>query len=403
VTAWLSVVGIGEDGFVGLSPAARALVANAEVLIGGERHLGMAPAPLDGRDCPERHSWPNPLTQMVERIGGMRGRRVCVLATGDPMQFGVGATLARHVAPEEMTIIPGVSAFALAAARLAWSLDRTAVFSLHGRPLETLALHVHPGARLLILAQDRATPAAVAHFLAERDFGQSRLIALGHMGGPRESRSEGHACDWQADVPDFHTLAVECVAGPDAVWHPATGLPDDAFEHDGKLTKREARALAVAKLMPHAGAYLIDIGAGCGSIGIEWMRAANGARTTAIEPRPERRAMAARNAAALGVPGLDLRDGNAPEALAALPPPDAVFIGGGLSEPTIDASIKTLKLGGRLVAHAVTLESEALLLAAYARKGGELTRLSVARAEPVGSFSGWRPAMPVTQWSWRKA
>lgn len=402
MTPWLSVVGIGENGLPGLCPAARALVDSADVLIGGERHLAMIPADVNGTRRPERLSWPKPLTTMVERIVAMRGRSVCVLATGDPMQFGIGAMLARHVAPEEIAIIPGISAFALAAARLRWPLEGVTMLSLHGRPLETLALHVRPAARLLILAEDRDTPASVAGFLAERGFGESRLVALAHMGGPRESRNEGRACDWRAHVPDFHTLAVECMAGPRAVWHPPTGLPDDAFEHDGKLTKREARALALAKLMPHAGAYLIDVGAGCGSIGIEWMRAAGAARATALEPRLERRAMAARNAAALGVPGLDIRDATAPEALASLPNADAIFIGGGLSEQAIDASIGALKAGGRLVAHAVTLESEALLLSAYAQHKGELVRLSVARAEPIGPFSGWRPAMPVTQWSWRK-
>jgi precorrin-6Y C5,15-methyltransferase (decarboxylating) len=217
-----------------------------------------------------------------------------------------------------MTILPGVSAFALAAARLTWPLEQVSSFSLHGRPLEHLALHVHPGAKLLILAQDRNTPGAVSRWLLARGFGDSRIVALAHMGGAREAWIEGRASDWNGTVPDFHTLAVECVASPGAIWHAATGLPDDAFDHDGKLTKREVRALALAKLMPHPGARLVDVGAGCGSIGIEWMRAARGASAVAIEPRPDRRAMAARNAATLGVPDLDIRDGTAPEALAAL-------------------------------------------------------------------------------------
>lgn len=333
----------------------------------------------------------------------MRGRRVCVLATGDPMQFGIGATLARHVPAAEMTILPGISAFTLAAARLAWPLDRTRMLTLHGRPLETLARHVAPGLRLIILSHDAGTPAAVCAWLVARGFGESRMIALAHMGGPRESRTEGLARDWEAEVPDFHTLAVECVAGPDAVWRPRTGLPDDAFEHDGKLTKREFRALALAKLMPHAGALLWDIGAGCGSVAVEWLRAEDSSRAIALEPRPERRAIAARNASVLGVPHLEIRDGTAPGGLDRLPAPDAVFVGGGLSDATFAACMQALQPGGRLVAHAVTLESEAVLLAAYREHGGELVRLSVARAEPVGPYSGWRAAMPVTQWSWRKA
>jgi precorrin-6Y C5,15-methyltransferase (decarboxylating) len=325
-----------------------------------------------------------------------------VLATGDPMQFGIGATLARHVPPDEMIVVPGVSAFSLAAARLAWPLDRVAMLTLHGRPVDQLSRHVAPGARLLILAHDSATAPAVGEWLTARGFGESRMVALAHMGGAREARVEATANGFGAEVPDFHTLAVECVAGPDAVWRPRTGLPDDAFAHDGKLTKRDVRAATLARLMPHAGALLLDIGAGCGSVAIEWMRAEPNARAIALEPSPERRALIARNAAELGVAALDIRGGRAPDALAGLPAADAVFVGGGLSEATIAAAMVALTPGGRVVANAVTLESEALLLAAHARHGGELVRISIARAEPIGGFSAWRPAMPVTQWTWRK-
>jgi precorrin-6Y C5,15-methyltransferase (decarboxylating) len=397
MSPWLSVVGIGEDGLGGLSPAARTLVDTAELLIGGERHLAMVPA--DGR---ERLAWPSPLSRLVECIPAMRGRRVCVLATGDPMLFGIGATLARCVPPEEMTIVPGVSAFSLAAARLAWPLDRVAMLTLHGRPVDQLSRHVAPGARLLILAHDSATAPAVAEWLAARGFGDSRIVVLAHMGGPRESRTEALARDFAADVPDFHTLAVDCVAGPHAVWHARAGLPDDAFAHDGKLTKRDIRAATLARLMPHAGGLLVDVGAGCGSVAVEWMRAESNARAIAIEPDPARRALIARNAAALGVPQLEIRDARAPEVLADISSADAVFIGGGLSEGTIGAAMAALRQGGRLVANAVTLQSEALLIAARTSHGGELVRLVVARAEPIGGFSAWRPAMPVTQWAWRR-
>ena len=397
---WLTVVGIGEDGLGGLSPAARTLVETAEVLVGGERHLAMLPAECGGK---ERVAWPKPLLDAMDGIAAMRGRRVCVLATGDPMFFGVGATLARQVPQEEMTIVPGVSAYSLAAARLGWPIEDVTLVTLHGRPVETLARFVVPGARLIILAENATTPGAVRDWLLARGFGDSRMIALAHMGGPRETRAEGLARDFDAAVADFHTLAVECIAGPGAVWHARTGLPDDAFAHDGKLTKREFRALALAKLMPHAGALLVDIGAGCGSVGIEWMRAEENARAIALEPRADRRALTARNAAALGVPTLEIRDATAPEGLGGFPAADAVFVGGGLSDATLAASMEVLKPGGRLVAHAVTLESEAVLLAAHARHGGELVRLAVARAEPVGSYSGWRPALPVTQWAWRKS
>jgi precorrin-6B C5,15-methyltransferase / cobalt-precorrin-6B C5,C15-methyltransferase len=402
MSPWLVVIGIGEDGLAGLPPVARTLIDTAEVLIGGERHLAMVPL-REGAEDIERFAWPSPIAPLVERIQKMQGRRVCVLATGDPMCFGIGTTLARLVAPEEMSILPGVSAFALAAARLVWPLDNVETITLQGRPVGQLALHVYPDARLLILAHDARSPAAVAGWLVEHDFGASRIVALAHMGGFKEERFEGTAASWNADVPDFHTLAVECVASEGARWWSRTaGLPDDAYEHDGKLTKREFRALALAKLLPHPGALLWDIGAGCGSVGIEWMRAARNAQAIALEPIAERRAMIARNAATLGVPSLDIRDARAPEGLNSLPPPDAVFVGGGLSEQTIDAAMLALKPAGRLVAHAVTLESEGMLLAAYGRHRGELVRLTASHAEPIGGFSGWRPLMPITQFSWRK-
>jgi precorrin-6Y C5,15-methyltransferase (decarboxylating) len=398
MTRWLSVVGIGEDGIGGLSAAARAALDSADLLIGGERHLGMIPD--DGR---ERHCWPTPMSDLLDRIPEMRGRKVCVLASGDPMFFGVGATLAQRVPFEEMTVLPAPSAFSLAAARLGWPLHRTATISLHGRPIETLALHVAPGARLLMLTADASTPAAVRDFLVARGFGESRMICLAHMGSEKETRFEATANGWGAAVPDLNTLAVECVAAPDAVWHPRTGLPDDAFEHDGLITKREFRALALAKLMPHPGGLLWDIGAGSGSIAIEWMRAADHARAVALEPNDSRRAAAARNATTLGAPGLELIGARAPEALAVLPAPDAIFIGGGLTPRTLAACLDALRPGGRLVAHSVSLQSEAMLLAAYQRHQGELVRIAVDRAAPLGAMTAWQPARPVMQWAWRKA
>ncbi len=396
---WLSIIGIGEDGLAGLTGAARTLLDNAEVLIGGKRHLAMIPD--DGR---ERHAWPTPMHELIEDIGRFRGHPTAVLASGDPMCFGVGKHLAKQVRASEMTIVPAASAFSLAAARLAWSLPDTACLTLHGRPVATLACHVHPGARLLMLAHGRHTPGEVAEWLTDHGFGASEMTALAHMGGVREARFDGSADDWAHDVPDLNTLAVICIAGPDASWLPrAAGLPDEAFEHDGKMTKREMRAQAIARLMPHPGALLWDIGAGCGSVCVEWLRAAIHGRAIALEPVAERRAFAARNATALGVPHCDIREGRAPGALADLPAPDAVFIGGGLALDTIETAIAALKPGGRLVAHAVTLESEAILLAAHARHGGDLVRVSIDRAAPIGPYHGWRPAMPVTQWAWRKA
>lgn len=401
MSPWLSIVGIGEDGMDGLSPAARTLVETAEAVVGGERHLGLI-APPSAPCQQERIVWSSPLQHGIARLLAMRGRRVTVIATGDPMQFGIGATLADHLDAGEVTVIPHPSAFALAAARLFWPLDGVATLSVHGRAVERVIPHIAPGARLIVLTSDANTPRQIAALLDGRGFGESRMVALAHMGGPHEARLEACARDWSGDVPDFHTLCIECVAGPDAVWHARTGLADNAFQHDGKLTKREVRAAALAKLRPHPGAHLLDIGAGCGSVAIEWMRAETNTGAVALEPLSERRAMMAQNATALGTPDLDIRDGRAPEALADLPEPDAIFIGGGLSGDTIAAATTKLKPGGRLVAHAVTLESEAVLTDAQARHGGDLVRHSVARAEAIGAFRGWRPAMPVTQWAWTK-
>lgn len=396
---WLIVIGIGEDGIAGLSPAARALMETAEVLVSSKRHLDRMPA-VPGRQ--ERIVWTAPLAETTDRVLAMRGRRVAVLATGDPMHFGIGATVAGRVSPEEVTVVPHVSSFALAAARMLWPLDDVALISVHGRPVARAAPHIVPDARLLILAHDGRTPKQIADMLEARGFGESRMVALAHMGGEIESRTAALAREWSEDVPDLHVLAVECIAGPGAVWHPRTGLADDAFEHDGQITKRDLRVSALSRLAPYPGALLWDIGAGCGSIAIEWMRAADRAHAIAIEPDETRRALIARNATMLGVPALELIDGEAPRAVEGLPRPDAIFIGGGLSPETISVSIEALKSGGRLVVHAVTLESEALLLAAANEHGGDLTRLSVAHAGPLGDFSAWRPALPVTQWAWRK-
>jgi precorrin-6Y C5,15-methyltransferase (decarboxylating) len=301
-----------------------------------------------------------------------------------------------------MAILPGRSAFTLAAARLGWPLAEVECFTLHGRPVSLLQTHIQPGARLLILSENAATPAAVAAQLVERGYGESRLTVLEHLDGAKERSLSGAAAAWQAnDVADLNTLAVECVAGPDAALLPRTpGLPDEAFRHDGQMTKREVRAVTLAALAPVPGQLLWDVGAGCGSVAVEWMRAAPRARAIAIERKAERRAMIAENAESLGTPLLQVVAGAAPEALAGLEAPDAVFIGGGVSEPgVLEASWDALRPGGRLVANAVTLEGETALLAWQKTRGGDLTRLAISRAEPVGPFHGWRPMMPVTQYA----
>ncbi|MBD3679937.1 MAG: precorrin-6y C5,15-methyltransferase (decarboxylating) subunit CbiE [Rhodobacteraceae bacterium] len=392
---WLHVVGIGEDGLEGLSPASLAVVEAAEVIIGGDRHHLLAPD-LKAR----RIAWPSPFDALIDTLVSLKGQRVVVLATGDPLWYSVGARIARAVPAGEIVFHPQLSAFQLAAARMGWSLADVETLTVHGRPVEQMIPWIQPGARLLILTTGAETPAKIAEFLAERGYGGSRMTVLAAMGGPDERRFDGVASGWNAEVPAFNTMAVECIAGPEAqVFSRLPGLPDEAFSHDGTMTKREVRAMTVARLMPMRGAHLWDIGCGCGSVAIEWMRAAPEALATGIEPRADRRALAAQNALSLGAPKLTLIEGEAPEALKDLPAPDAVFIGGGLSPQVFEVAWAALKPLGRLVANAVTLESEATLAALHKQHGGELTRIAISRAEPVGPYRGLRPLMPVTQWS----
>ena len=394
---WLAIIGIGEDGLAGLSPAARALVDGAELLVGGARHLAMVPD--DGR---ARLAWPSPLRDAIPEIEARRGRPVCVLASGDPLCYGVGRRLLSYIPIEEVTIIPAASAFSLACARLGWSLPDTTCLTLHSRPLEDLHSAVQPDDRLLILSNDGGTPARVAALLRGRGYGASRITVLEHLGGPRERRVEARAEDLRDEIfADLNTLAVVCVAGPGAALLPVVpGLPDDAFESDGLLTKREVRAMTLAALAPVPGQLLWDVGAGCGSVAIEWLRAAPRGRAIAVERKPARAGMIAANASALGTPRLKIVEGEAPAALAGLAPPQAVFIGGAAAAPGLfDACWQALSPGGRLVANAVTLEGEAALIAWHGAHGGTLTRLAIARAQPVGGFTGWRPLMPVMQYA----
>lgn len=392
---WLSVVGIGEDGIEGLTPRGRALIDRAAALVGGARHLAMIPD--DGRP---RLTWPRPLTDLMPQIADYRGRPVCVLATGDPMFYGIGVTLARHFAADEMEILPSLSAFALAAARLGWPLANVEQLTLHGRPPSLAVPFIQPDARLLILSDGAETPAEMARLLAGRGYGESRITVLEHMGGEKERIVSGTAAGWDRnDVAPFNTLAVECIAGPDAVVLPRLpGLPDDVFASDGNMTKREVRAATLAALAPLPGQHLWDVGAGCGSVAIEWMRAHPSCRATAIEKRAERMELIAVNAVSLGTPKLGMVEGAAPDALAGLDAPDAVFVGGGASAPgVLSACWDALLPGGRLVANAVTVEGETALTGFRETCGGALSRIAVSRAEPVGPFTGWKPLMTVTQ------
>jgi precorrin-6Y C5,15-methyltransferase (decarboxylating) len=398
---WLSIVGIGEDGIEGLSAAARREIAAAEVVFGGARHLALAAPLIAGAQT----AWPSPFQDGIAAALACRGRRVCVLASGDPFLHGVGATLAAHVPPQEMQVLPAPSAFSLAAARLGWPLAEVVTLSLHGREVARIRPYLHPGARLLALTSDADGPTALAALLAGGGFGATTLTVLEALGGPHErmrvSRADGFALH---DVQPLNLVALEVAADARARILPLTpGLDDALFESDGQLTKREVRAMTLAALAPRRGELLWDIGGGSGSVAIEWMLADASLRAVSIEQRADRAARIARNATAFGVPHLDVVEGTAPAALAGLPKPDAVFIGGGSGAPgLIEAAMAALPAAGRLVINAVTLESEARLLACHAAHGGALTRIAIARAEPVGGVTGWRPAMPVTQWAWTK-
>jgi len=398
---WLSIVGIGEDGIDGLSTAARGLVGAAEIVFGGRRHLSLAAPLIRGAARP----WPSPFDGATDEVLHHRGRQICVLASGDPFQYGVGSVLARTIDAREMIVVPAPSAFSLAAARLGWSLPRTVLLSVHGRTLDLVRPHLQPGTRILALTSDGQGPAALAGLLKESGFGASRLTVLEALGGPRECIRTTTAAAHEFDAVDaLNTMAIEVEASLDArVIARASGLADDLFEHDGQISKREIRAITLSSLAPRRGELLWDVGAGAGSVAIEWMLADPSMRAIAIERRADRAARIRRNAAAFGVPGLEIVEDAAPAAFAGLASPDAIFIGGGANEPAqLDTAIAALPTGGRLVVNAVTLATEALLIGRHAALGGELTRIAIARAGTVGEKSGWRAAMPVTQWAWTK-
>ncbi|MGS2588583.1 precorrin-6y C5,15-methyltransferase (decarboxylating) subunit CbiE [Streptomyces hebeiensis] len=439
----VTVVGIGADGWAGLTEEARAALRSAEVVIGGPRQLALLPtadgpgggpagAPADGPDgCPgERLAWPSPLRPAVPALlAAHAGRRLCVLASGDPMFYGIGRALAQEAGAERLRVLPHPSSVAYACARLGWAVEDTEVVTVVGRPVERLAAALHDGRRVLVLSAGAATPGQVAALLRERGYGPSRMHVLEQLGADtgtpdtgtpdtgtpdtgtpdtdaRERLVSGVAEQWTEPPGDpLNVVAVECRRADGALRLGAVpGLPDEAYEHDGQLTKRHVRAATLAALAPAPGELLWDVGGGSGSIAVEWLRTHRSCRAVSVERDPARAERIGRNARALGVPELRVVTGAAPAALAGLPAPDAVFIGGGLTVPgLLDACWDALREGGRLVANTVTMESEALLADRYRRYGGELVRLAVAHAAPVGGFTGWRQAMPVTQWTVTKA
>ncbi|MFD7340694.1 precorrin-6y C5,15-methyltransferase (decarboxylating) subunit CbiE [Streptomyces violascens] len=393
----VTVIGIGADGWDGLAPAARDALGAAQVVIGGARQLALLPEACGAR----RVTWPTPLRAAVPvLLEAHRGRRVAVLASGDPMFYGIGRTLT-EVLGASPRVLPHPSSLSYACARLGWAVEETEVVTVVGRPLARIAAALHDGRRLLVLSAGADTPADVAALLRDRAFGPSRMRVLERLGAEDERCVEGVADRWDLPPGDaLNVIAVDCMRGPDALrLGAAPGLPDAAYEHDGQLTKRHIRAATLGALAPAPGEVLWDVGGGSGSIAVEWMRTHPSCRAFTVERDPVRADRIARNADRLGVPALRVVTGAAPAALAQLPTPDAVFIGGGLTAPGLLAACwDALPVGGRLVANTVTLESEALLAEWYRRHGGELVRLAVAHAVPVGGFTGWRQAMPVTQW-----
>lgn len=393
----LTVVGIGAEGWDGLGPAAQAAVRSATLIVGSRRQLALIP-PTEA----ERRPWPSPIDALLdELVVGVTGP-ACILASGDPMLHGIGATLARRVEPSRLTVHPHLSAFSFACARLGWAAAETELVSAVARPASVVARSLQPSRRMIVYVAGTNGAGELAAVLRRCGFGPSRFVVLEQLGGAGERLVESTADDWGERRADpLHAVAIECRPGAKAaVLARSPGLPNSAYESDGQLTKQEVRAITLAALAPMPGHLLWDVGAGSGSIAIEWLRAEATARAVAVEARPDRAERAARNAHELGVPQLDVRCGTAPDALEGLEPPDAIFVGGGLTTPDLlEHCWSALDPGGRIAANAVTLEGEQVLQAARSAHGGRLVRIAVSRAEPLGGFTAWRAQLPVVQWS----
>ena len=405
---WLRIIGIGEDGWDDLAAGSKELLYEAEIVFGGERHLKMIPEDWEG----ERIVWPSPIRDAVTKIVSWRpaesgsGKIVAVMASGDPLCYGIAAKLLRHLPIEEIWIKPALTTFSLICSRVGWSLPDVETLTIHGRPVEMLHPFVQPGAKLLVLNKDEGSPKQTAKLLNARGFGKSRITVLEHLGGIKERQFSGKADSWtHPEGATLNAMALECIPESNAtILSRIPGLPDEAFFHDGQLTKREIRAVSLSRLMPVVDQVLWDVGAGCGSVAIEWMRTSPRCRAVAIEKSKSRLKLIKQNSQELGVPMLQIISGSAPEVLGDLPAPDAVFIGGGLSSGNLlETCWNALKPGGRLVANAVTLEGEQKLLQWQNKNSGksgaigDLTRLSISRAEKIGRFQGWKEIRSVIQ------
>ena len=394
----IEVIGIGAGGWVSLAEPERHLVQEAQLVLGGQRLLDLLPQ-FPGQ---ARVTWPSNLrAALPQLVRGHDDKRVVVVASGDPLLYGVGSTLIELFGVESVRIHPTLSSVSLAAARMGWPVGSYDVVRIRTPEADEIRRYLAPGRRLVILSRDGSTPGIVGRLLREAGFGHSTLTVLAELGSPGEARWDG---SWPTDLPPLHVLCVTC--RPDrlsSAWSIAPGLTDDTFDHDGQLTKQDVRASALAHLRPVPGQLLWDVGAGAGSIGIEWARTHPSCRTMAVERDLARAKRIRLNAARLGVGDLEVVEGEAPGVLCGLPAPDAVFVGGGASTEVIDFSWTALAPGGRLVAHAVTLQTETVLVDAWRRLGGQLTRMSVETMQPIGSYDGWRPSRPVVQWAVQKA
>ncbi|MEM8877839.1 MAG: precorrin-6y C5,15-methyltransferase (decarboxylating) subunit CbiE [Pseudomonadota bacterium] len=393
---WLTILGVGVDGVEGLEPRACEALSAAQMVFGGERHLAMVQTLIRG----ETRVWSSPIAESIAELLSKRGTPVAVLASGDPFYFGIGASIRPHVKPSEMRVFPALSAAALAAARLGWAQQDVTTVSLCGRKLESLRPHLQPGGQLFVLSADSTTPAKVAAELVERGFGPTRMHVLEQLGGQDQRHRMVQAAHFDFnDIDPLNMMALEVEADPVAQVIPVVpGRPDDLFEHEGQITKSEVRAVTLSNLSPRPGELLWDVGTGSGSIAIEWLLSASRMRAIGIDQREDRIAAARANAASLGVPNLKLRSGHAPEVLEGLPTPQAIFIGGSGSREVFEAAWAALAPGGRLVANAVTLETLALLTELRKQWGGRMVRISVERADAVGSYQAFRPAMSIVQY-----
>lgn len=400
---WLDIIGIGEDGYEALSVNAKEALINAEVIIGGSRHHALVPEMQA-----TRIHWPKPFSKMISTVKSHYPKRTALLVTGDPLWYSAGNIILKSFPLNEINFHPQISAFQLACAKMGWSLTEIETLTAHGRPIEQILPFVRPRAQLVVLTGGSETTYAAAQLLSLQQYGNSRFTVLSDLGGASESRLDGIAGLWaKADptklIASFNTLCIECVADQDAqVLHNSPGLPDEKYETDGNFTKQHVRAITVCMLAPHKGGLLWDIGAGCGTVAIEWMRAARDSKAIAIDHNRARLQLATRNSIQFGTPSLQVVEGHAPEILENLPQPNAIFIGGGLSRNLAELAIKRLPSKGRLVVNAVTLESEAILNQLYSSIGGDLTRIGISRADSLGSVSGWRNQMTVTQWRFVK-